>query len=59
MGESDGIVVKGLSFLDVGIGPNCVQEDVADGKMVRARPTRNVMSDCSGWRLAGRSMRPA
>ena len=31
-------VVKGLSFLGVGIDANCVQVDVEDGKILRIRP---------------------
>ena len=38
MGETEKTVVKGLSFIGVGVDANCVQVDVKDGKILRIRP---------------------
>ena len=38
MGDALKTVVKGLSFLGVGVDANCVQVDVEEGKILRIRP---------------------
>ncbi len=48
-------VVKGLSFLGVGIDSNCVQVDVKDGKIIRIRPFHfDWKYDVKPWRMEAR-----
>ena len=55
MGGTEKTVVKGLSFLGVGIDSNCVQVDVKDGKIVRIRPFHfDWKYDVKPWRMEAR-----
>ncbi|MCL5735395.1 MAG: molybdopterin-dependent oxidoreductase [Actinobacteria bacterium] len=55
MGETEKTVVKGLSFLGVGIDANCVQVDCRDNKIVRIRPFHfDWKYDRKPWRMEAR-----
>jgi molybdopterin guanine dinucleotide-containing S/N-oxide reductase-like protein len=55
MGGTEKTVVKGLSFLGVGIDSNCVQVDVKDGRIVRIRPFHfDWKYDVKPWRMEAR-----
>ena len=55
MGETQKTVVKGLSFLGVGIDANCVQVDVKDKKIIRIRPFHfDWKYDVKPWRMEAR-----
>ncbi len=55
MGENEKTVVKGLSFLGVGIDANCVQVDVKNGKILRIRPFHfDWKYNVKPWRMEAR-----
>lgn len=55
MEETEKTVVKGLSFLGVGIDANTVQVDVKDGKIVRIRPFHfDWKYDVKPWKMEAR-----
>jgi molybdopterin guanine dinucleotide-containing S/N-oxide reductase-like protein len=55
MGRTEKTVVKGLSFLGVGIDSNCVQVDVKDGQIVRIRPFHfDWKYDVKPWTMEAR-----
>jgi molybdopterin guanine dinucleotide-containing S/N-oxide reductase-like protein len=48
-------VVKGLSFIGVGVDSNCVQVDCKDGKIIRIRPFHfDWKYDVKPWRMEAR-----